>query len=107
MILIIVEQTPEEDTYIDVCSFLLYCLKLGEQVQIVLLYLRFSFYMATFLITTLIIQSMSRGWFAALTILVEKEGPRLLVIKSFQAFFSSLVAVVKVLELVVHELLYL
>ena len=50
---------------------------------------------------------MSRGWFAALTILVEEEGTRLLVIKSFQAFFSSLVAVVKVLELVVHELLYL
>ena len=40
-----------------------------------------------------------------LTILVEKEGSSLLIIKSFQVFFSLLVALMKLFKLVIHQLL--
>ena len=40
-----------------------------------------------------------------LTILVEKESSSLLIIKSFQVFFSLLVALMKLFELVIHQLL--
>ena len=40
-----------------------------------------------------------------LTILVEKESSSLLIIKSFQVFFSLLVALMKIFKLVIHQLL--
>ena len=40
-----------------------------------------------------------------LTILVEEESSSLLIIKSFQVFFSLLVALMKLFKLVIHQLL--
>lgn len=70
-------------TYIDLGPFLLDSLELGKQIQVVFLDLGIAL------------------------VFVEEKGTGLLIIESFQIILGALISIMKIFELVIHELLNL